>query len=129
LFVQAHDDSAYADEAAPATVAAPVNEDLNEEEDEAPEENALAETAAVEKKAAKDVARQQKVSWVGESQAGANGRQMYRCSFSSQPANVCVRVWIILLLEIMCAIIETCNMYVLSHNHDRASCTHSGQSR
>lgn len=71
--------SVHAGEAATETVAAPVNEDLNEEEDEAPEENALADTAVLEKKAAKGVAKQQKVTWIGDSQAGASGRQMYRC--------------------------------------------------
>lgn len=70
-------------------VAAPVNEDLNEEDDETPEENALAETAAVEKKAAKGVAKQHKVTWVGDKQAGADGKQMYRwakCTFWPRPA-------------------------------------------
>ncbi len=67
-----------ADEALTEAVAAPVNEDLNEEEDEAPEENALAETAATEKKAAKSAAKQQKVTWLGSSQAGVCGEQLYR---------------------------------------------------
>ncbi|KAL3133378.1 hypothetical protein ABBQ38_007248 [Trebouxia sp. C0009 RCD-2024] len=63
---------------AAAAAAAPVNEDLNEEDDDAAEENALAERAAVEKKAAKAVAKQQKVAWLGSSQTGADGKQMYR---------------------------------------------------
>ena len=67
-----------ADAALTEAVAAPVNEDLNEEEDEAPEENALAEIAATEKKAAKSAAKQQKVTWLGSSQAGACGEQLYR---------------------------------------------------
>ncbi|DBB09374.1 TPA: hypothetical protein ACH3X3_007949 [Trebouxia sp. C0006] len=70
--------TAAEDEAVTEAVAAPVNEDLNEEEDEAAEENALAETAATEKKAAKGAAKQQKVTWLGSSQAGACGEQLYR---------------------------------------------------
>ncbi|KAL0027901.1 hypothetical protein WJX79_001540 [Trebouxia sp. C0005] len=70
--------TAAEDEAVTDAVAAPVNEDLNDEEDEAPEENALAETAATEKRAAKGAARQQKVTWLGSSQAGACGEQLYR---------------------------------------------------
>ncbi len=68
----------YADKAVTEAVAAPVNEDLNEEEDEAPEENALAETAATEKKAAKGAAKQQRVTWLGDSWADACGKQLYR---------------------------------------------------
>ena len=56
-----------------------MNEDLNDEDDEAVEENALAESAAVEKKAAKAAAKQQKVAWIGNSQASADGKQMYMC--------------------------------------------------
>ena len=73
-----------ADEAAAAApVAAPVQEDLNEEEDEAPVEDDLTEAAAIEKKTAKKVAKQQKVSWPGESQTGPTGKQMYRCFLTS----------------------------------------------
>ena len=60
-------------------VVAPVNEDVNDEDDEAVEENALAESAAKEKKAAKAVAKQQKVTWIGNSQTSADGKQMYMC--------------------------------------------------
>ena len=60
------------------TAAAVVTEDLNEDEDETPEEDALAETAAVEAKAARGAVKQQKVSWLGEGQASADDRRMYR---------------------------------------------------
>lgn len=70
-------------------VAAPVNEDLNDEDDEAVEENALAEQAAVEKKAAKAVAKQQKVAWIGSSQTSAEGKQMYRCAVCHKVDTIC----------------------------------------
>ena len=60
-------------------VAAPVNEDLNDEDDEGVEENALAGSTAVEKKAAKAVAKQQMVTWIGNSQTSADCKQMYMC--------------------------------------------------
>lgn len=75
---------------AAAAAAAPVNEDLNEEDDDAAEENALAERAAVEKKAAKAVAKQQKVAWLGSSQTGADGKQMYRCVSSHRLHPICL---------------------------------------
>ncbi len=78
-----------ADEAVTEAVAAPVNEDLNEEEDEAPEENALAETAATEKKAAKGATKQQKVTWLGGSRAGACGEQLYRYSHAQLAVIAC----------------------------------------
>ena len=80
-----------ADEAVTDAVAAPVNEDLNDEEDEAPEENALAETAATEKRAAKGAARQQKVTWLGSSQAGACGEQLYRCRRTELTVMACIK--------------------------------------
>ena len=79
-----------ADETVTEAVAAPVNEDLNEEEDEAPEENALAETAATEKKAAKGAAKQQKVTWLGSSQAGACGEQLYRYRHTELTVMACI---------------------------------------
>jgi len=79
-----------ADEAVTEAVAAPVNEDLNDEEDETPEENALAETAATEKKAAKGAAKQQKVTWLGGSQAGACGEQLYRYRHARLTVMACI---------------------------------------
>ncbi len=81
--------SLFAGEAVTEAVAAPVNEDLNEE-DEAPEENALAETAATEKKAAKGAAKQQKVTWLGSSQAGACGEQLYRYRHTELTVMACM---------------------------------------
>ena len=95
LCVCHHLASVFADEAAAAgaPVAAPVQEDLNEEEDEAPVENALTEAAAPEKKAAKKVAKQQKITWIGDSQTGIDGKLMYRClttsSVADQPLPAC----------------------------------------
>lgn len=59
-------------------VAAPINEDLNDEEDEGAEENALVESAAAKKKVAKAATKQQKVTWLGKTEAGADGIAMYR---------------------------------------------------
>lgn len=72
------DSSILAGESGAEAVAAPVNEDLNDEEDEAAEENALVESVAVEKKAAQAAAKQQKVTWVGDSHTSSNNKQMYK---------------------------------------------------